>query len=306
MLPPLYALGHNDLSAAYDVDLARRAQADFLSSLPAGEADFYEGVRRMYSYLYQRALSSSDKHYFLDKTPRYYLICSELARVFPEAQFIFLLRNPLAVLASILKTWVKQNWPVLRAYREDLLAAPTLLLDGINTIDARSIVVHYEALVRHPSDELQRLCSHLGVDFEPSLVDYGHPGATRWQFGDRKTVYEQQRPISSHADEWTRSPLSPQEWHLMRDYLHLLGPETIRDLGYSFDEFSYLLHHRKPPALLSHLTIPTSWLLGPSRRRNSNRRDDLVALVTSLQQRGVRKTAVSGGRRLLDVFSNAN
>ena len=41
--------------------------------------------------------------YFLDKSPRYYHILSSLLRIFPDSKFIILLRNPLAVLNSILR-----------------------------------------------------------------------------------------------------------------------------------------------------------------------------------------------------------
>jgi len=64
--------------------------------------------------LYNRALEVAGKRFFLDKTPRYYFIIPELKNVFPEAKFIILLRNPLAVLSSILNTWFQNNLQALQ------------------------------------------------------------------------------------------------------------------------------------------------------------------------------------------------
>ena len=121
MLPILYALRPYGHSAEYESRLAQAALAEFLQTLPSGTDDYFEAARRMGLYLYQQALAGTGKHYFLDKTPRYYWIIPELQRVFPRATFIILLRNPLAVLCSIINTWAKDNWFALYRYRHDLL-----------------------------------------------------------------------------------------------------------------------------------------------------------------------------------------
>ena len=61
--------------------------------------------------------SDSDSIYFLDKTPRYYLILKELEQVFPDAKFIFLFRNPVQIYASMLSTWGKDTFKVFFKYR---------------------------------------------------------------------------------------------------------------------------------------------------------------------------------------------
>ena len=49
----------------------------------------------MYSHLYNCALKDTGKKFFfLDKTPRYHYIISEIYRTFPKAKLIILLRNP--------------------------------------------------------------------------------------------------------------------------------------------------------------------------------------------------------------------
>ena len=70
MLHPLYALRPEGYEAEYNADWAQSAVRDFLQALPGGEDEYLEGVRRMYTYLYERAFAGSGKRYFLDKTPR--------------------------------------------------------------------------------------------------------------------------------------------------------------------------------------------------------------------------------------------
>ena len=100
------------------------AHQDFLSTFPRGQEEFIAAVRRMYGYLYERALEASGKRLFLDKTPRYYWIIPELVATFPAARFLILLRNPMAVVSSILQTRIARRWIYLREWKGDLIDAP--------------------------------------------------------------------------------------------------------------------------------------------------------------------------------------
>ena len=155
MLHPFYALRQAGYEAEYNAGVARGAVLDFLQSLPRGEQDYLEGLRRMYLYLYDRALAGSGKHFFLDKTPRYYFVIPELLRTFPEAHFIILLRNPLGVLNSVLSTRVRENWYALHKFKHDLLRAPQLILAGLEQLGDKAIVVHYEQLLQDPTGGTQ-------------------------------------------------------------------------------------------------------------------------------------------------------
>ncbi|MBU0595569.1 sulfotransferase, partial [Candidatus Bipolaricaulota bacterium] len=97
MLHPFYATRAEGIDTEYSQRIARVGVGSFMEEMPNGRDDHDEGIRRMYAHLYTRALDGSGKSRFLDKTPRYYLIIPDLLRVFPEARFILLFRNPLAV-----------------------------------------------------------------------------------------------------------------------------------------------------------------------------------------------------------------
>lgn len=99
MLHPFYATRADGIETEYQQRTARVGVGSFIDALPDGRNDHDEGIRRMYAHLYARVLEGSGKSRFLDKTPRYYLVIPDLRRVFPEARFVVLFRNPLAVLA---------------------------------------------------------------------------------------------------------------------------------------------------------------------------------------------------------------
>ena len=69
MLHPIYALRPENYQAEYNAKLANIGLQEFLKILPEGEETYFEGIRRMYTYLYETALNTSGKQYFLVDTP---------------------------------------------------------------------------------------------------------------------------------------------------------------------------------------------------------------------------------------------
>jgi hypothetical protein len=272
MLHPLYALRSNGLEAEYQHQVARDALVEFLGKLPQGEDAYYESMRRMYTHLYDLALAGTGKRLFLDKTPRYYHIIPELHRVFPEARFIILFRNPLAVLCSIIDTWLPLG-AALYGYSQDLLLAPSLLVQSIDAWGNHTKVVHYESLLADPERELRELSEWLGITFAPELIEYGSNELPRWRYGDGGTVYSRDggtvytrdRPDPRHAEWWTQKLANPQIWRLASDYLQLLGRETIERMGYSYEQLQQSLEATRPPMLRRWFTYP----LAPALRRTS-------------------------------------
>lgn len=290
MLHPFYGLRRSGYEAEYGALSAQESLRGFLDQIGSqkqGDEVYYEGVRRMYSHLYDRALEGTGKQYFLDKTPRYYLILPELARVFPKAQFIILLRNPMAVLASVVNTWKKENWFSLFQNGDDLVRAPGLLLEGIKTLGSRGVVVRYEQLISRPDEELNSICSKLGITYHPTMKEYGNHRLPRWELGDQKGVYRHAQPVAGNAEKWQQSLSDPQLWRLAGDYLEQLGRDVVGRLGYSYDQIQKTVESYRPSRLRSWSTYSLSWLLAKPMDQRTRLASLLLRLKRVIQRQGV-------------------
>lgn len=235
MLHPLYALRETGHTADYDATVAARALQDFLGTINDGETTYYRAVRLMALELYGRACHEVGKPRFLDKTPRYYTILPELARVFPRARFVILLRNPAAVLSSILRTWVKGNWNRFEYFRDDLLAAPRLLTSFASEATEQAYVVRYESLVLAPDETIRELCEWLALPYRSDMLEYGRRSRPSGRYGDPTGFAKHERPSAESLNAWLDDARDPQIYHLLSAYLDALGPAQLAAMGYDAD-----------------------------------------------------------------------
>ena len=154
----------------------------------------------------------------LEKTPKNSLRVPFLARVFPEAHFIYLYRDPRETLASMMEAWQSgtfRTYPDLPGWSGPPWSL--LLTPGWRELSGRSLVeivtaqweaasrillgdlealppdrwsaVRYDALLRDPPGEVARLCA--AVDFESdgavgqdlplSRYTVSKPDAQKWR-----------------------------------------------------------------------------------------------------------------------------
>jgi hypothetical protein len=288
MLHPFYALRPDQCVTNYDAKLAYEGTSDFLQNFQEKEEVYFEGVRKMYSYLYDCALQQAGKYYFLDKTPRYYNIIPELYCTFPKAKFIILLRNPLAVLCSIINTWIKDNWLLLSQCKNDLLVAPNLLLNGIKLLDKQCLVLKYENLLIDSDSEVERLCNWLNIDLHSEMINYGLGADSQWKLGDQNAIYQKAKPDPNHLDKWVLSLESPQIWRLANEYLKFLGQETLENMGYSYHQLQDTLNSHSHSSFNLISTFSLELLL---KDRDDYKKIEyeyyLLKLIESLKIRGI-------------------
>ena len=134
---------------------------------------------------------------FLEKTPKNALRIPFLDAAFPDAQFIFLWREPRTNLASIIEAWKAGRWvtyrgldelpdpwslllpPDWRAMRNAPLAeiaafqwesANRIALDDLSKIDrSRWTTVTYEELIANPGAVIERLTKFMGISMDAGL-----------------------------------------------------------------------------------------------------------------------------------------
>lgn len=285
MLPLTDILQENEIKAAYNADWAQHAVDAFCEELlPAGKDAIKDALRQAALRLYRDALGDTGKTIFLDKTPRYYHILPQLQALFPDAQYIFLFRNPLAVLASIIDTWVHSDWLYLAHYRHDLLHAPKRLIEGRDRLGDSATSLRYEDLVTSPDAALKSLCGEIGLNYESRMVQYGNQSMTEWKMGDPASVYQRQRPDPTKVDQWIDRTQDPQAWRLLEEYLAYLGDDTLSSMGYVPETLS---EQTKSARLSSGWTVSLRWLLSKDYEDRSPWERRLIQKLNTLRSRGL-------------------
>ena len=234
MLHPLYALKREGINAEYDARVGRMALDDFLQSFPDGENAYYDGVRQLASTLYKRAVRDSGKSRFLDKTPRYFYILPELVRTFPKAKIVLLLRNPLAILASVLDTWCHKSIVEYESsdHCKSMLEGPRMLADAIEELGDNIFVTRYEDVVGNTEAEVSRICDYLELPYFPEMLVYGNSPVLKGACGDPKNVNKHSAPVSSYIETWKDTLDSHDLSRYALDYIERVGDEVLGRIGY--------------------------------------------------------------------------
>lgn len=218
--------------ADYEHRAAARALSDFLDHFPKGEGQWEDEVRRLAMRLY-RGVSGETTEYFVDKTPRYHLVAEQLPRVFPEAELIFLWRNPLAVAASMIETWGNGRWRLYRS-RLDLYRGLEGLVEAHRRWEGRAVSVRYEDLVR--GEGWDELFGALGLEFDPDyLREFGRI-ELEGRMGDPKQGGKDAALRTGSLGEWKETLANPVRKSWARRYLRWIGPSRLEWMGYESEE----------------------------------------------------------------------
>jgi hypothetical protein len=174
----------------------------------------------------------------LEKTPKNSLRVPFLTRVFPEARFIYLYRDPRQVLSSMIEAWTSgrfrtypklpgwsgtawslllvPGWreligrPVHEIVAAQWNAATQLLIDDLEALPAeRLTITRYDELLADPAGEIRRLCAAIGFEWENetavalrlSRYTVSPPDADKW----RRHAAEIEAVLPSLAEQVARA-----------------------------------------------------------------------------------------------------
>ena len=126
-----------------------------------------------------RELAGSGKRTIVDKTPNNVFIADRLRACWPDSRFIFLLRHPAAIARSRQALRPEDadndaNIDLIRRYCEALERAR-------QTHEGHT--VRYEELTANPEAVTQGICRNLGLEWEPSMLEYGQHDHGRFRAG---------------------------------------------------------------------------------------------------------------------------
>jgi len=237
LLPLLSALRERGIRSLYPHWLAHLAIQDFGAALPGGMSELRDELRETALRLYDAAAIPGAR-YFLDKTPAYHVIAPLLHDVFPDAKFIYLWRNPLSVLASILETWGGGRF-VPHVFNVDLFNAVESLESSYRGAE-NAFGVRYEDLLQ--SDvEWRRMTDYLGLEWDPSALVRFADTRLVGRMGDPTGVERYQRVSAEPLDKWRSTIANPVRKHWARRYLRWIGEERLATMGYDLGELERML-----------------------------------------------------------------
>jgi hypothetical protein len=120
-------------------------------------------------------LARSGKPTIAVKTPSNIHVWRQIAEAWPDARFVYLLRHPASAVASLnasfdpswhpsesgsfAQSMYKARW-YMRTLEEARAAIP-------------GYTIRYEDMTSQPEISIRQLCTHLDLEFEPAMLDYG-------------------------------------------------------------------------------------------------------------------------------------
>lgn len=132
----------------------------------------------LWDRIMHRQLLRTGKSVFVEKTPGNCAIWERLVEAWPDARFIYLIRHPASVLASM----ERAHPDVSSARLQRRFLGYARRVDAARA--ARSgPVVRYEGLTQDPESVLRDLCARLGLRFEPRMLEYGRSKHGRFMSG---------------------------------------------------------------------------------------------------------------------------
>jgi hypothetical protein len=268
LLPQLYALREHGATAEYGHRTAARAIADFADALPGGRDDYLAEVRRSALSLYERA--AGDAAWFVDKTPRYHLVVDEIMALFPDARFVFLWRNPLAVAASIIDSFGRGHWNLDR-YDVDLHGGIDRLVAAHARRDPRAVAVRFEDVVADPVAGTSAVFELLGLDAADATAEAFADTSLNGRMGDRTGTAAYTEISGEPVERWRMTMANPLRKRWCAGYLRALGRDRLAAMGYDLDELAREVAgiHARPAGLASDVARRA---YGYGRLRTSGRR----------------------------------
>jgi sulfotransferase family protein len=138
-------------------------------------------LRHFYDRIFSRYAERQGKGRWGDKTPFHTWHVRDMARVFPDAQFVAIVRHPGGCVGSNMNRWgqtVRQATDHYRRYNREIARLAAHYAD-------RFAVVRYEDLVLQPEAVMRELLDYLGEDWSSSVLEHHAVQAAR---GGRRKV----------------------------------------------------------------------------------------------------------------------
>lgn len=252
--PGVYTIG-GESHRMIEVEVAYGALGTIARGYPSNRLDASDVTPEIANELRERyyaaAFDRDDRRpqgaiRLLEKTPKNALRMPFLAKIFPDARFVYLYRDPREVLVSMLEAWESgrfRTYPKLPGWTglpwsmvlvpewRDLIGKPLaeivakqwetttrILLDDFERLPSdQRIAVRYDAFVANPEAEIRKLCAKLDLQWDRAL-DAQLPPA-------RYTV------SAPRPDKWRAREAEIQPWLAILAETHSRAQRMVAENG---------------------------------------------------------------------------
>lgn len=300
LMTPLAHLGYYERvdQAPYDPTIAQRGIREIVSVLPHGEADYLESLRAYTDTLYRKLLEPTGRRFLLDKTPAYALVLDFVAKLYPNARYVVITRNPLAVWSSYVQSFfdgdhesAHRNNPLIERY---VPAMARFLREAPVPLHT----IRYEELVKEPEARMRALAEFVGLDFEDGMVNYGEAAEGRTEsakgLGDPITVAKETRPTTKSLARWAEDMAGDAaKVEQAEQILARLDDTDLQAWGFRRSELA---------AQLAAVPLDAPRKGGRGLSRYTLERKALVVARRQVQRGGFLKRLVRGVREACDLL----
>jgi len=190
--------------------------------------------------------------YLSEKTPDNIFVFSELVELFPEARFILVVRDPRAVISSLLqvrkKVLMQSKDAEIIKYTENFNGVRAaikfnrqLLESGFNAVKKapeENLVVVYRQLVLNPEAETKRICEFLKINWSERMQHPGqfkHPGERSMTSEKAAPWYDAKKynrdPEVKEIEKWKSQLTLAEQIRIAKAFQ---GHADLENLGYDF------------------------------------------------------------------------
>lgn len=210
-----------------------RSGVNLCEKLPGGEKRLMQIFGRCAESVYGELSQESEAGIcFIDKTPRYYKIIPQLVEMFPDAGFIVLRRDPLAVFASIIN-YIEGKLHLLPTWEQDIVEGLPKLAEAIDLLGERAIMIDYEGLVSEPNSTLRKIYRFMDLEFDSLHIDLSQTYVER---GDQTGMRKYREVSSASICGWKDTMNSFPRKSIAVSWLKRVEESAFTKLGYSKDD----------------------------------------------------------------------
>jgi len=205
--------------------------AEVVAEIAAEKASHTGSVRALLEEIGKRYVLRRGKKLWGEKTPSHVLRLQNISRLFPDAKYMRIFRDPRDIVSSrlALNDGVAVTRDLIRFMPSLKYHLRSLLWDPFWTSHS-DVNVQYEHLVANPSDVLKPVCDFIGISFQEQMLDFYKTDQAKRLAKDAKMHGNLINPTNTSRVGRFRSVLSDDQIALIEYFYQ----EEMKLMGYTF------------------------------------------------------------------------